>query len=132
ALVDGREVVQHLVRPSYFFPEKTEQRRHPVFVCPECGDAVGGVLRGHRRRTERAGDLLRKWRVCTHTSSGSLSTVVFLRLGRNRSRMDGSGACRVSCAPTTQLSGRRSLPTAFCNNSRPSRKASGRGGQPGT
>ena len=83
-------------------------------------------------RTEPVGDFLRDGRDVDHTSSGSLRTAAFCRDGRIRSRMDGRGARIVSWEPTTQLSGRSSVPTTFCNNKSPSRKASGRGGQPGT
>src|SRR6516162_1191166 len=131
ALVDGREVVKHLVRPIYFFFEEAEHCRDAISVHPKRRDAILRLLR-NRSRTEPIGDFLRDGRDVDHTWSGSLSTAAFCRDGRIRSRMDGRGARIVSWEPTTQLSGRSSVPTTFCNKSSPSRKASGRGGQPGT
>src|SRR5215469_15570659 len=131
ALIDGREVIQHLVRTVDVFFEKAEQAEHAVLRHPNGGDMIGRLL-GHGDRTKAVANFLRDGRDGDHTSSGSRSRVVFCRDGCIRSRIDGSGARTVSCGPTTQLSGRCSAPTAFCNNSRPSRKASGRGGQPGT
>jgi hypothetical protein len=131
AFIDGREVVQHLVRPVYFFFEEAEEGGHAILRHPKSGYMIVRFLR-HGGRTEPFAYFLRDGPGGDHTSSGSLSTVAFCRAGRIRSRMDGRGARTVSCEPTTQLSGRCSVPIAFCNNSNPSRKASGRGGQPGT
>src|SRR6266542_3115219 len=129
--VDGREVVKHLVRPIYFFFDEAEECRDAISVYPKRRDPIVRLLRNDSR-TEPVSDFLRDGRDVDHTWSGSLSTAAFCRDGRIRSRMDGRGARIVSWEPTTQVSGRSSVPTTFCNNSSPSRKASGRGGQPGT
>src|SRR3954453_13700023 len=132
ALINGREVIQHLVRTIDIFFEKAEQAEHAVLRYPKRGDMIDRLL-GRCGWTKAITNFLRDGGDGgDHTSSGSRSRVVFCRDGCIRSRMEGSGARTVSCGPTTQLSGRCSVPIAFCNNSRPSRKASGRGGQPGT
>src|SRR5208283_79035 len=101
ALIDGGEVIQHLVRPIYFFLEKAEQGGREIFRNPKSRYAI---LRRLRRDStaEPLGNLLRDGWDGDHTSSGSLSTVAFWRDGRIRSRMDGRGARTVSCGPTTQ------------------------------
>src|SRR5438552_2423269 len=131
ALIDGREVIQHLVRTVDILFEKAEQVEHAILRYPKSGNMVDRLL-GRSGRTKAVTNFLGDGGDGDHTSSGSRSRVVFCRDGCIRSRIEGSGARTVSCGPTTQLSGRCSVPTAFCNNSRPSRKASGRGGQPGT
>src|SRR5690348_13401014 len=130
-LIDGREVIQHLVRTVEIFFEKAEHAEHAILRYPKSGDMVDRLL-GRSGRTKAIANFLSDGGDGDHTSSGSRSRVVFCRNGCIRSRIDGSGARTVSCGPTTQLSGRRSVSTAFCNNNRPSKKASGRGGQPGT
>src|SRR5580658_1445124 len=131
ALIDGREVVQHFVGLIYFFFEKAEQTVHAIFRYPNSRYVVVRLLR-HDGSAKRIADFLRNGTGGDHTWSGSLRVVAFCRVGRIKSRTEGRGARIVSCGPTTQLSGRCSVPIAFCNNSSPSRKASGRGGQPGT
>src|SRR5215469_3801765 len=131
ALIDGREVIQHLVRTIDILFEKAEQAEHAILSYPKGWDTIDRLL-GRSGRTKTVANFLSDGGDGDHTSSGSRSRVVFCLDGCIRSRIDGSGARTVSCGPTTQLSGRCSVPTAFCNNSRPSRKASGRGGQPGT
>src|SRR6185437_3825863 len=71
-------------------------------------------------------------RLHIQTSSIGRRLVIFFRSVAFRLRIEGSSGRSTPCGPTTQLNGRRSLPTEFCSSSRPSRKASGRGGQPGT
>src|SRR5580658_3810475 len=131
ALVNCGEVVEHAVGPVYFFLEKAKQVSNTIFGYPNCWYVIERVLK-HDGATQPIGNLLRDGEGGDHTWSGSLSTISFCRAGCIRSQRDGIGARTVSCDPTTQLSGRRSAPMAFCNNSSPSRKASGRGGQPGT
>src|SRR5215469_1334956 len=131
ALIDGGEVIQHLVRAVDIFFEKAEQAEHAILRYPKGGDMIDRLL-GRSGKTKAIANFLSDGGDGDHTSSGSRSRVVFCRDGRIKSRIDGSGARTVSRGPTTQLSGRCSVPTAFCSNSRPSRKASGRGGQPGT
>ena len=60
-----------------------------------------------------------------HTSSGVRRSVACCRVGRLRSRMEGIGGRSTPCGPTTQLSGRRSVPTAFCSSSKPFQKRVG-------
>ena len=75
--IDGGEVVQHLVRPIYFFFEEAKQCRDAISVQPKRGYVVVRLLRDGSR-TEPVGDFLRDGRDVDHTSSGSLSTAGFL------------------------------------------------------
>src|SRR5690242_4448663 len=131
ALIDGRKVIQHLVRTIDIIFEKAQQVEYAILRYPKGGDVIDRLL-GRSGRTKAVANFLSDSGERDHTSSGSRSRVVFCRDGRIKSRIDGRGVRTVSCGPTTQLSGRCSVPTAFCSNSRPSRKASGRGGHPGT
>src|SRR5438105_598673 len=116
ALIDRGEVVQHAVIGL----EPAQQIARLFPRDPVRGNAILGLLVG-------------SWRgggAHDYTSSGGLRSVVFCRNGRFRSRNEGMGGRSTPCGPMTQLSGRLSMPTAFCNSTRPSSKASGRGGQP--
>src|SRR5208283_5027597 len=131
ALIDGREVVQHLVGLVDLFLEKAQKRGQKILRHPKRGNTVIRLL-GYGYGTKFVPDFFCDCRGGDHTSSVSRRVVIFCREGCNRSRIEGIGARVVSCGPTTQLNGRRSVPTACRNNSSPSRNASGRGGQPGT
>src|SRR5262245_49485350 len=131
ALVDRGEVVEHFVRLFHLVFQVAEQPMYLLLLYPNSGDTIAGLLEDSRR-PDLCSDFLYDVRCGDHTSSGSRSTVACCRVGRSNSRIEGSGGRVVSCWPTTQLSGRRSTCTSFCNRRRPSTKASGRGGQPGT
>src|SRR5208283_4511256 len=91
ALVDRGEVVQHLVGLLDLFLEKTQQARHAVFRHPKRGYMVVRLL-SYRTRAKPVADLFCDCRNGDHTSSGSRNTVVFLRDGCIRSRIEGMAA----------------------------------------
>src|SRR5690349_19231174 len=106
-LVDRTDVVQHFVRLVDFLFQMVEQAMQVIFLYPKCGNAIMGLL----EHSPRSDQLRNYWydRGCgNHTSSGSLNTVAFCRVGRNKSRIEGREGRVVFCWPTTQLSGRRS------------------------
>src|SRR6185369_722952 len=108
ALIDGRQVIQHLVRTVDIFFEKAEQAEHAILRYPKGGDVIDRLL-GRRLRTEEVANFLSDSGGGDHTSSGSRSKLVFCRDACIRSRIDGSGVRTVSCGPTSQLSGRCSV-----------------------
>src|SRR5262249_40860365 len=117
-LVDGREVVQHLVRLIDIFFEKPKDKRQAILRYPKRRYLVSCFL-SYRSRAKPVIDLFCDCGNSDHISSVSLNRVVFFRKGCIRSRIEGRGARVVCWGPTTQLSGRRSVPTACRNNSSP-------------
>src|SRR5215813_6600409 len=79
--IDGGEVVQHLVRPVYLFFEKAEQGWRAIFRYPKRGYVIVRVLRDGGW-TKPVANFLGDGRGSDHTSSGSLSTAAFCRVGR--------------------------------------------------
>src|SRR5215813_6318587 len=133
-LVNCRQVIEHLVR---LLDTAFEIRENLTYLVPRCGEGRDTILRVLGNNRFPAKLLLKRINdvVCqngVHTWSIVLNSVACCRAERFRSRSDGIGARSTTWGPTTQLSGRFSVPTAFCNSVNPSKNASGRGGHPGT
>src|ERR1019366_5073125 len=135
-VVNRSEVVQHPIRLRNLILEITQQVVDVVLGCPVGRNAVARRLWCEHTLADLVLESFVNGRIGDsghiQTSSGERRVATFSRSARLRSRIDGSWGGSPPFGPTTQLNGLRSLPTAFCSSIRPSRKASGRGGQPGT
>ncbi len=145
ALVDGGQIVKHAVGRRDVRLEVAEARPAPD---PWLTQSVGTPSRvvwtastdagePALQLAEDVGAVGRKGCVLRFAHAitprrGSAVQRLRCRSARFWSLMHGGSGRSTPCGPTTQLSGRFSVPTSLLNSSRPSMKASGRGGQPGT